>query len=343
VSNSGNQRFAPESASSAARSASSGVAAGGNVEGKVGARITGWGCALPEKVLTNADLERTLDTSDAWIKERTGISERRIGGVLSDLAAKAGGAALERAGLDPLLVDMLVMATTTPERTVPATSASVHHKLGLGGGAMDVNAACAGFVYALQVAHALVVTSGYRVLVIGADVLSQITDYEDRSTAILFGDGAGAVVLEPFAGPDSFLAWDIGADGSAEELLYCDHGGKMKMQGNEVFRRAVRVMVASAERVLEKASVPFDEVALFVPHQANIRIIEAARQRLGVPLERTAIVLDRTGNTSSASIPLGLCDALDKHPLQEGDTVLLSGFGAGLTWASVAFKWALER
>jgi 3-oxoacyl-[acyl-carrier-protein] synthase-3 len=342
VNNSGNQRFAPGSPSSAARASNPNAAsrAGNNT---MGARLTGWGCALPEKVLTNADLERTLDTSDAWIKERTGISERRIGGVLSDLAAKAGEAALQRAGLDPLLVDMLILATTTPERMVPATSASVHYKLGLGGGAMDVNAACAGFVYALHVAHALVVTSGYRVLVIGADVLSQITDYEDRSTAILFGDGAGAVVLEPFVGSDSFLAWDIGADGSAEELLYCDHGGKMKMQGNEVFRRAVRVMVASAERVLEKASVPFDEVALFVPHQANIRIIEAARQRLGVPLERTAIVLDRTGNTSSASIPLGLCNALDSNPLKEGDTVLLSGFGAGLTWASVAFKWAVPQ
>ncbi len=304
-----------------------------------GAAIVGWGSALPETVVTNADLEERLDTSDAWIVERTGIRERRVGGTTSALSAASGLAALEKAGLDASDIDLLVLATTTPDQTVPATSATVQHELGLRCAAFDLNAACSGFVYSLVTAHALIVTGADRALVIGTDTLSRITDPADRGTAVLFADGSGALVLEAVPGDDRLLGWDLGVDGSGVPLLYCDRGAHIQMDGREVFRRAVRVTVDSARAAMERAKLAPDDIALFVPHQANLRIIEAANQRLGIPSERTAVVLERTGNNSAGSIPLALAEAADAGRLGEGDNVLLSGFGAGMTWASVVIRW----
>ena len=242
-------------------------------------------------------------------------------------------------GVDPASIDALVLATTTPDRTVPATSATVQNALGLRCGAYDVNAACSGFVYALVQAHGLIAMGSKKVLVIGTDTLARITDWSDRNTAVLFADGSGAVVLEAVEGPGQLLAWDLDADGSAEKYLFTELGGYIQMDGKEVFRRAVRIMVDSGQKSLAHAGVTADELALVVPHQANIRIIEAACSRLGVPIEKAATVLHYTGNTSSASIPLALCDALDAGRVQPGDLVLLVGFGAGMTAASAILRW----
>ena len=305
----------------------------------VGARITGWGRALPPKVLTNQDLEALVETSDEWIRERTGIERRHVGGTTSGLSIESGRLALEMAGVNPLDIDALVLSTTTPDRTVPATSATVQNALGLKCGAFDVNAACSGFVYATVVAHGLIAVGAKKVLLIGTDTLARITDWTDRNTAVLFADGSGAAVLEATDGPGQLLAWDIDADGSAEELLYCEIGGTIQMDGKEVFRRAVRIMVDSARKSMEIAGIGPDDLALVVPHQANIRIISAACDRLGVPLERAAVCIHETGNTSSASIPLALFDAADKGRLKTGDLVLMVGFGAGMTAASAILRW----
>ncbi len=305
----------------------------------MGAAITGWASALPPRIVTNDDFAARLDTSDAWISERTGIRSRHMGGTTSGLAVEAGREALRRAGCDPAEIQLLVLATTTPDKAVPATSSVVHHELGLRGGAFDVNAACAGFVYALVVADAMLAAISAPTLVIGADTLSRITDQDDRSTAVLFADGAGAVVLEPRPGPDLLVASALGVDGSATPLLYADNGGFMQMDGREVFRRAVRVNVDSIGRVLATAGLTTKDIALFVPHQANLRIIEAVNQRIDFPTERTAIVLGHTGNTSSASVPIALAEAAGAGRISDGDYVLLSGFGAGMTWASAVIRW----
>jgi 3-oxoacyl-[acyl-carrier-protein] synthase-3 len=308
--------------------------------GAKGAVITGWGSALPPKTLTNQDLaDMGLDTSDEWIVERTGIRERRVGGTTAGLSAEAGRQALGMSGLDPASIDAVILATTTPDRAVPATSATVAAELGLRCGAFDINAACSGFTYAMIAAHGLIAIGAERLLVIGTDTLARITDWEDRNTAVLFADGSGAVVLEAVEGKGQLLAWDLDADGSAERYLYAEIGGFLKMDGKEVFRRAVRIMVDSAEKTMHAAGVTADDIALVVPHQANTRIIKAACDRLGVPIERAAIVLDRTGNTSSASIPLALVDAIDHDRVHEGDLVLLVGFGAGMTAASAVIRW----
>jgi len=307
--------------------------------GVTGARIIGWGTALPERVITNHDLETMLDTSDEWIRERSGIQRRHVGGSTAGLSIESGRQALAHAGLAPADVDVLVLSTTTPDRTVPATSATVQAGLGLTCGAFDVNAACSGFVYALVVAHGLMGLGARRALVIGTDTLSRITDWDDRNTAVLFADGSGAVVLDATDGPGQLLGWDLQADGTAESLLYCDLGSTIHMDGREVFRRAVRIMVDSAERSLAHAGVATSDLALVVPHQANLRIIEAACQRLGVPMERAATVLHETGNTSSASIPLALVDAVRGGRVHDGDLVLLVGFGAGMTAASAVLRW----
>jgi 3-oxoacyl-[acyl-carrier-protein] synthase-3 len=304
-----------------------------------GGVITGWGTALPDKVVTNDDLTKTMDTTDQWIRERTGIAERRVGGSTASLSIESGRQAIERAGVDPASIDLLVLATTTPDQTVPATSATVQHELHLRCGAFDINAACSGFTYALVVAHGLLAAGAQRALVIGTDTLSRITDWTDRGTAILFADGSGAVVLDAVDGPGQLLGWDIDADGSLAPLLYCDLGGNIFMDGKEVYRKAVRIMVDSAEKSMKHAGVTADDIKLVVPHQANIRIIEAACNRLGVPLERAASTIHRTGNTSSASIPLALADALDAGRVHDGDLVLLVGFGAGMTAASAVLRW----
>ncbi|MHB1504837.1 MAG: beta-ketoacyl-ACP synthase III [Acidimicrobiales bacterium] len=300
--------------------------------------ITGWGSALPSTVISNADLEKRLDTTDAWITTRTGIRQRCVGGSVSSLAVEAGRAAIAAAGIAPAEIGLLVLATSTPDRVLPATSATVHQQLGLGGGAFDLNAVCAGFVYALLVGHGAVSTGMGNVLVIGADCFSGITDPNDRSTAVLFADGAGAIVLEP-GGEGALYGFDLGVDGTGYDLLTCPQGGFISMEGAEIFRRAVRVTEASALVALDRAGVEPSEIALFVPHQANLRIIEAAASRLGIGAERTAIVLDRTGNTSAASIPMALAAAADAGRLHSGDYVLFSGFGAGMTWASAVVRW----
>lgn len=306
--------------------------------GARGAVISGWGTALPHKVVTNDELAATMDTSDEWIRTRTGISERRIGGSTASLSIESGRRALEMAGLDPSRIDALVLSTTTPDQQW-GTATTVQHELGLRCGAVETNAACSGFVYALVHAHGLIAMGADRVLVIGTDTLSRITDWNDRATAPLFADGSGAVVLESVDGPGQLLGWDLDADGSALSILHADLGGTVQMEGKEVFRRAVRIMVDSAEKSMAHAGVSGDDVALIVPHQANIRIIQAACERLGVPLDRAAVVIDRTGNTSSASIPLALADALDHHRIAAGDLVLLVGFGGGMTAASCVLRW----
>jgi 3-oxoacyl-[acyl-carrier-protein] synthase-3 len=304
-----------------------------------GITVRGCGISVPDKVVTNDDLSATLDTSDAWITERTGIKERRVGGITSQMAIEAGKRAIEDAGLEPADIAVVLLATTTPDALVPGTSATVQAAIGVPGAAFDLNAACSGFVYGLVAAAGLAAIGSGRVLLIGADALSRITDWDDRTMAVLVGDGAGAVVVEPIEGPGDLLSWNLGADGTLRHLLRCDHGGYIFMDGKEVFRKAVRVVVESAERALAEAGLTASDVTLLVPHQANLRIIQAACQRLDIPEERTAVVIDRYGNTSSASIPLALDDALRSGRVSTGDLLLLTGFGGGMTWASAVLRW----
>ena len=306
--------------------------------GAYGAVISGWGTALPEKVLTNDELAATMDTTDEWIRSRTGIQQRHVGGTTIGLSVEAGRQALEMSGLDPSRIDALVLATTTPDKQW-GTAAAVQNELGLRCGAFDVNAACTGFMYGLVTAHGLIAMGADRVLVIGTDSLSRITDYSDRATAPLFGDGSGAVVLESVEGNGQLLGWDLDADGSALPLLQAEIGGFIEMEGKEVFRRAVRLMVDSAEKSMAHAGVTIDDIKLVVPHQANIRIIQAACDRLGIPIDRASIVIEHTGNTSSATIPLALADALDRGKVEHGDLLLLVGFGGGMTAASCVLRW----
>jgi 3-oxoacyl-[acyl-carrier-protein] synthase-3 len=307
-----------------------------------GARFTGWGTALGHKVVTNDDLAKTMDTNDEWVRERTGIQRRHIGGSTSELSAISGAAAMKMAGVDPSSIDALILATTTPDRTVPGTSATVQNLLGLSCGAFDVNAACSGFVYALVNAHGLIAMGAERVLLIGTDTLARITDWTDRNTAVLFADGSGAAVLEATSGRGHLLGWDLDADGSAEEILYAEIGGNIQMEGKEVFRRAVRIMVDSAQKSMAHAGVTADDISVIVPHQANIRIISAACDRLGIPMSKAAVVLQETGNTSSASIPLALFADLGQTKPKQGDLVLLVGFGAGMTAASAILEWGAQ-
>jgi 3-oxoacyl-[acyl-carrier-protein] synthase-3 len=300
--------------------------------------ITGWGTALPPKVLTNHDLEQMVDTNDAWIVERSGSRERHVGGTTIGLSIEAGRAALDMSGVELSEIDALVLATTTPD-TQWGNAAAVQNELGLRCGAFDINAACSGFVYGLVNAHGLIAMGAKKVLCIGTDSLSRIVDWEDRNTAVLFGDGSGAVVLEAVEGPGQLLAWDLDADGSLGRLLWADVGGFIHMEGKEVCRRAVRIMVDSATKSLDHAGLTADDISLVVPHQANIRIIQAACDRLGIPIERAVSVLERTGNTSSASVPLALADALDNGRVKEGDLLLLVGFGGGMTAASAVLRW----
>ncbi len=306
--------------------------------GARGAVVSGWGTALPDKVITNHELAEMMDTSDEWIVARTGIRERRVGGTTVGLSIESGRAALEMSGLDPSEIDAVVLATTTPDRQW-GNAASVQHELGVRCGAFDINAACSGFVYGLVMAHGLIAMGSDKVLLIGTDTLSRITDWDDRATAPLFADGSGAVVLEAVPGPGQLLGWDLDADGSLGSLLWADVGGFIHMEGKEVFRRAVRIMVDSATKSMQHAGVTADDIALIVPHQANIRIIQAACDRLGIEMNRAAVVIDRTGNTSSASIPLALADALENGRVSNGDLVLLVGFGGGMTAASAILKW----
>ena len=319
--------------------------------------IVGWGTAVPDGRVTNADLEARVDTSDEWIVERTGIRERRVAGpgeTTATLATEAAEHAIKRAGLVPADIDLMIVATVTPDQPIPHTGAYIGDALGLQCGSFDINAACAGFVYELVVGTSMLSMGYEHVLIVGAETLSRIVDPEDRTTTVLFGDGAGAAVLAPTRETPGMLAWDLGCDGSAAGLLELRAGGSrmptsaatvagrehyLKMQGQEVFRHAVRAVVGSASATLERADVAISDVAWFVPHQANSRIIDAAANRLGFEPERTLVNIDRYGNTSSASIPLALFEAVDDGRVHDGDLVLCSGFGAGMTWASALLRW----
>ena len=322
-----------------------------------GCAITGWASALPSTVVTNQDIMTLFETSDEWIFERTGIRQRRAAdgpfvtpkpsaspadgmGTTAVLAAEAGRGALARAGVTGADIDLLVLCTTTPDQLVPATSSALANALAIRGGAMDINAACAGFTYGLVTSAGFITAGAERVLLIGAETLTRITNWADRSNAFLFGDGAGAVVVEAVPGSPALLGWDIGVDGSLQPLMYADHGGiGMSMRGQEVFRKAVRVTVDSAAKSMERAKVTAADIALFVPHQANVRIMAAAAERLAIAPERVMSVIEHTGNTSSASVPLALVEAAEMGRLSEGDLILFAGFGAGMTWASAVWRW----
>src|SRR2546423_8733052 len=316
------------------------------------ATIVGWGTAVPDGRVTNADLEARVDTSDSWIVERTGIRERRVaadGETTATLGTDAAAQAIKRAQLTPADIDLMIVATATPEQPMPHTGAFIGEALGLRCGSFDLSAACSGFVYELVIGASMLATGSRTVLLVGAETVSRLMDPTDRTTTILFGDGAGAAVIAPATGDEGLIAWDLGCDGSAAKLLEIPAGGSrlpasietvtagqhyMTMAGQEVFRRAVRVVVDSCTATLERAGIAASEVDWFVPHQANIRIIEAAANRVGVPLERTIVNIEKYGNTSSASIPLALFEAVDEGRVQPGDLVLMCGFGAGMTWAS---------
>jgi 3-oxoacyl-[acyl-carrier-protein] synthase-3 len=297
------------------------------------------GTALPDKVLTNHDLAKMVDTTHEWILERTGIHERRIGGTTAGLAAEAGRIAIERSGIDPATIDLLILATTSPDRRVPATASTVQELLGLRCGAMDLNAACSGFVYGLIAAHGFISMGHHRILVIGAETLSRMTDWTDRATCILFADGAGAAVIERTDGPGDLNGWHVDSNGALENALYCDFDAKIEMSGQAIFKNAVLAMEHAARQSLEMADMSAADIDLVIPHQANVRIVEASCKRLGIPYEKTSMVIHRTGNTSSASVPLALEDAWGEGRVKKGERLLLVGFGAGMTSAAAVLTW----
>jgi 3-oxoacyl-[acyl-carrier-protein] synthase III len=308
------------------------------------AGITGIGAALPEKRLTNHDLEKLVDTSDEWIVTRTGIRERRIvsdGERTSDLATRAAEQALRDAGVDAESLDMIIVASVTPDLTFPPTACLVQARIGARNAAcFDLEATCSGFVYAVAVAAQFIMTGAYRrVLVIGAETLSTITDYTDRNTCVLFGDGAGAAVIERVSEERGIRSFELGADGSGAELLKREHSASIEMNGREVFKFATRTMGEAAQRVMKKAGWESQDVNLLVPHQANIRIIEEARRRTGLTEDQVFVNIHKYGNTSSATIPIALREAQDEGRLKDGDRVILVGFGGGMTWAAMTLIW----
>ncbi len=320
------------------------------------ARIAGTGSYLPERVLTNDELARRVDTTDEWIRERTGIRERRIAApdeTTCDLAERAARRALEAAGLDGSELDLIVVGTTTPDRVYPSTACRLQARLGAGGGgaAFDVQAVCTGFVYALGVAEKFVRTgAAARALVVGADVHSRLLDWEDRGTCILFGDGAGAVVLEASSEP-GVLSTHLHADGRGERLLYVegsvedgyDHpaqrAARTRMQGNEVFKRAVKALGGIVDDTLAANRLERGDLDWLVPHQANLRIIEATARRLGMPMERVVVTVDRHGNTSAGSVPLALDEAVRDGRVRRGHLLLFEAFGGGFTWGSALVRY----
>ncbi|GIM48366.1 3-oxoacyl-[acyl-carrier-protein] synthase 3 protein 1 [Collibacillus ludicampi] len=308
------------------------------------AGITGIGVALPEKRLTNHDLEKMVDTSDEWIVTRTGIRERRIvtdGERTSDLATRAAERALLDAGVAAEQLDMIIVASVTPDLTFPPTACLVQERIGASKAAcFDLEATCSGFVYGVSVAAQFIMTGAYqKVLVIGAETLSTITDYTDRNTCVLFGDGAGAAVIERVPEEFGILSFELGADGSGAELLKREHTAAIEMNGREVFKFATRTMGEAAKRVMNKAGWESQDVNLLVPHQANVRIIEEARRRTGLKEEQVYVNIHKYGNTSSATIPIALREALDEGRLKTGDRVVLVAFGGGMTWAAMALVW----
>ena len=324
------------------------------------AHIVGWGKYVPSKVVTNDDLSRTVDTSDEWIVTRTGIRERRVAGP-KDTSASMGLAAakeaLEKAGVRPHEIDLIIVATATPEYAFPATACLIQDALGaVNAGAFDLSAGCTGFMYALALATQSIQSGAHRiVLVIGSETLSRIMDWSDRATCVLFGDGAWAVVLRASGQSGGVVSTLCRSDGSGGELLIIPGGGSrhpasqrtleqglhfIRMNGREVFRFAARIMDKSAREVATKAGLTMDDVQLVIPHQANLRIIQAAARALKLPEERFFVNLQHYGNTSSASIPIAICEAVEQGRLNRGDTCVLVGFGAGLTWGAALIKWS---
>jgi 3-oxoacyl-[acyl-carrier-protein] synthase-3 len=316
--------------------------------------ITGLGCSVPDRVVTNEDLSKVVETSDEWIVSRTGIKERRLGdGVaMSELALPAARRALEQAGVDPKEIDVLIVATVTPDMAFPSTAAIIADQLGMpDAAAYDLSAGCTGFMYALAQAYGMLAAGlSKKALVVGGDVLSSILDWTDRSTLVLFGDGAGAVVLER-VDDGGFIGFELGADGGGGEHLWLPGSGSrrfddpdkaIKMNGREVFKFATRVMVSSAEAILDECGLTVEDVDVYVPHQANVRIIDHAARKLGFPEEKVVVNVDRYGNTSSGSIPLALADAAADGRLKPGKLVLMTGMGAGLTWGSALITWTHE-
>jgi len=323
------------------------------------AAITGWGMAVPDRVLTNADLERIVNTSDEWIQTRTGIRERRVvgpGESTSTLSTEAGRRALEQAGLAPDEIDLIILATCTPDRPFPATACTVQANLGIPrAAAFDVAAACSGFVYGLSVATSMIRSGAARnVLFIAADIFTHYINWNDRNTCVLFGDGAGAVVLQPSDERYGQLSSVLGASGKDEDLMAVDAGGTrmpataelleqgrqyVYMNGREIFKLAVRGMGDSSAQAIAEAGLTKGDIALVLPHQANLRIIEATAKRLDMPMERVFVNLDRYGNTSAATIPIALAEAVAQGRVKNGDYLLLTAFGGGLTWASSVIRW----
>jgi 3-oxoacyl-[acyl-carrier-protein] synthase-3 len=322
--------------------------------------IIGLGSYVPEKIVTNQDLEKVMDTSDAWIADRTGIRARRAAAddeATSDLATKAAQRALEDAGVSAADLDLIIVATLTPDMSFPSTACLVQENLkAANAAAFDITAACSGFIYGLVIGEQFIKTGVYRkVLVIGAETLTRILDWTDRNTGMLFGDGAGAAVLAETESGYGILGVDLGADGSGGDFLKLPAGGSrtpasaetvaqrqhfVYMNGNEVFKFAVKIMGETTLKALQHAQLSPHDITLLVPHQANIRIIQSAARRLGLPMEKVMVNIEKYGNTSAASVPIALDEAVKSGRIRRGDTIALAGFGAGLTWASSVIRWS---
>ncbi|ANU17655.1 ketoacyl-ACP synthase III [Planococcus sp. CP5-4] len=306
------------------------------------AGIIGTGRCLPEDKLTNFDLEQRMDTSDEWIRTMTGIEERRIARDeqdTSDMARVAAQQAIASAGIDPADIGLILVATVTPDRPFPSVACDIQQQIGaVNAAAMDISAACAGFMYGVITAKQFIESDTYRyVLVVGVEKLSKITNWEDRNTAVLFGDGAGAAVIGKVSEGRGILSFELGADGTGGEHLYQDK--HLVMNGREVFKFAVRQMGESAINVIEKAGLDKEDVDFLIPHQANIRIMESSRARLDLPVEKMSKTIQKYGNTSAASIPISLVEDLEEGRIKDDDVVVMVGFGGGLTWGAIAMKW----
>jgi 3-oxoacyl-[acyl-carrier-protein] synthase III len=306
------------------------------------AGIIGVGRYLPEKIVTNADLEKIMDTSDEWIRTRTGIEERRIADdntKTSDMGLAAAQKAIEDAGISPEDLDLILVATVTPDQPFPSVACMLQERLGAKkAAAMDVSAACAGFMYGIITGKQFVETGVYKhVLVVGVEKLSKVTDWNDRNTAVLFGDGAGAVIVGEVSENRGILSFELGADGTGAKHLYQDE--YIIMNGREVFKFAVRQMGESCINVLEKAGLTKEDVDFLIPHQANIRIMEASRQRLELPVEKMSKTVHKYGNTSAASIPISLVEEVEAGKIKDDDIIVMVGFGGGLTWGAIAIRW----